>query len=563
MTDHVKVYGIKPRIQYVADGILTTYEFPYAIFKTSDINVYFGNVLQDTSTYTVSEARHSDGGSVTFETAPASGTIITIMRNLSVERTSDFQESSTLRAKVLNDELDYQIACQQQIAENLNRSMVLPPYATDNDLDLTLPMPEAGKALVWNEEGTNLENSTISVNALESTIKSYKESAESAANTATEKATVATTEAQTAITQAGVATAKATEATSAVNQLNGMRTNCITEIPQDVKLELNNGVLTLKAGSKAYKKSDTTTPSYILTSDKSVSQTTDGIYFVSYDGTNLVTYLTTAYDYSALPNDFSLPLGIIMISDGEISAINQIFNGFGYIGSSVFILPGIKGLIPNGRNADGTLKSNNITIQSLLTKTIPSNTGWHYLVFNQQGVSCDFATNFYIGKSLPETATNYSRFYDTNENKIYLVVSGNKTATNTLVPAIRIEHNTSSPYAITNIQKATVFQAVDHSEAVKYTDSALINTWNAPDYTSGVNIGLGVDYTAPSNGYIVSFVGNTAGDHFVKIDGHIVIEHLSNASLYNDSTMVPIAKGSVVHSYYETGALEFYPCLGG
>ena len=29
-------------------------------------------------------------------------------------------------------------------------------------------------------------------------------------------------------------------------------TNCITEIPQDIKLELNNGVLTLKAGSKVY-----------------------------------------------------------------------------------------------------------------------------------------------------------------------------------------------------------------------------------------------------------------------------------------------------------------------
>ena len=29
--------------------------------------------------------------------------------------------------------------------------------------------------------------------------------------------------------------------------------NCITEIPQDIKLELNNGTLILKAGSKVYK----------------------------------------------------------------------------------------------------------------------------------------------------------------------------------------------------------------------------------------------------------------------------------------------------------------------
>ena len=214
MTDHVKIYGVKPRIQYTADGTLTEYEFPFAIFTTSDIDVYFGDTKQETTGYTVSEARHSDGGTVTFETAPASGTIITIVRNLSIERTSDFQEGSTLRAKVLNDELDYQIACAQQIAENLNRSMVLPPYATDNDLDLTLPTPSAGKAIVWNSDGTNLENSTVAVNALESTLKGYKETAESAASAATTKAGIASDKADIATQKAQIATDKAAEATS-------------------------------------------------------------------------------------------------------------------------------------------------------------------------------------------------------------------------------------------------------------------------------------------------------------------------------------------------------------
>ncbi|MBR6231684.1 MAG: hypothetical protein IKQ99_01130, partial [Alphaproteobacteria bacterium] len=72
MTEHVKVYGVKPRIQYIANGTLKTFEFSFAIFKTSDIDVYFGDVLQDASIYTVSGIRHSDGGSVTFESAPAS-----------------------------------------------------------------------------------------------------------------------------------------------------------------------------------------------------------------------------------------------------------------------------------------------------------------------------------------------------------------------------------------------------------------------------------------------------------------------------------------------------------
>ena len=220
MTDHVKIYGVKPRIQYTADGILNTYDFPFAIFSASDIDVYLGDEKQDDSAYSVSGVRSSSGGSVTLNSTPVSGTVITIVRNLSIERSSDFQEGGALRADVLNDELDYQIACQQQIAENLNRSMVLPPYAADNNLDLTLPMPSAGKAIVWNSDGTNLENSTVEVNALESTLNGYKTAAQTAATTATDKASVATTQAQTATTQAGIATAKAEVATQKATEVS-------------------------------------------------------------------------------------------------------------------------------------------------------------------------------------------------------------------------------------------------------------------------------------------------------------------------------------------------------
>ena len=91
MTEHVKVYGVKPRIQYVADGSLTTYDFPFATFNASDIEVYLEDIKQASNTYIVLDAGSSDGGSVVFNTAPTSGTVITIVRNLSIERTSDFQ----------------------------------------------------------------------------------------------------------------------------------------------------------------------------------------------------------------------------------------------------------------------------------------------------------------------------------------------------------------------------------------------------------------------------------------------------------------------------------------
>jgi len=212
MENHIKIHGISPRIQYVADGSSTIFEFPFAIFKNENLEVYIGEALQNANTYTVSGAGNSNGGSIAFLSAPAAGSIITLFRNLSIERTTDFQEGGALRANALNYELDYQIACQQQIAENMNRAMMFPPYATNTNVNLTLPTPSAGKAIVWNSDGTNLENSTVEVNAMESTLLGYKTSAENAAATAVEKAGIASDKADIATEKAQIATDKAAEA---------------------------------------------------------------------------------------------------------------------------------------------------------------------------------------------------------------------------------------------------------------------------------------------------------------------------------------------------------------
>jgi len=215
MTNHVKIQGVTPRIQYVADGTSTDYEFPFAIFTSDDLDVYLDDTLQSTTTYTVNGIRHSDGGTVSFDTAPAIDTVITIVRNLTIERTTDFQEGGALRADVLNDELDYQIACQQQIAENLNRSFVLAPYANSDDVDLNLPPPDAGKAIVWNSSGTGLENSSVTINTWGPILTGYKQSAETAAATATSAASTATAAASSAASSASSAADAVSSATTA------------------------------------------------------------------------------------------------------------------------------------------------------------------------------------------------------------------------------------------------------------------------------------------------------------------------------------------------------------
>lgn len=175
-------------------------------------------------------------------------------------------------------------------------------------------------------------------------------------------------------------------------------TNCFLEIPQNIKLELSSGTLTLKSGSKLYKKGDTT-PSYEIDADETLTSSTDGTYFVFYNGSSMVAEALTTYNYNTLPDAYSLPLGIITVSSGDISSVNKVFNGFGYIGSTLYSIPGISGLIASGRNNDGTLSTTPFTTDSILTKTISGTFGNNTILLNDStldvvsGVTYDRNTN--------------------------------------------------------------------------------------------------------------------------------------------------------------------------
>lgn len=189
------------------------------------------------------------------------------------------------------------------------------------------------------------------------------------------------------------------------NDLERKITNCITEIPQDIKLELVDGVLTLKAGSKVYIPngvgvfdevviSADITDNYkdgsetkfliyynqtsksigIREIDSSFSGTTapTGKYLYWYDTTNNIIKRKETENESWL-DQFSFPVGIATNTTAGWTSIDQVFNGFGYIGSTVFALPGVKGFIPNGRNEDGSLKNIEVTIDSVKTNTTTTN----------------------------------------------------------------------------------------------------------------------------------------------------------------------------------------------
>lgn len=363
----------------MGNGSTTEFSFNFPYYENTDIIVTKNNeTVTDYTIIGTSGGENADipyiGGKVVFDVAPTALDSIVIKRQLPLTRVVDYQPLVKLNPTTLNQDMNYMMEVMKDFNDELET------FSTRYS-----ELAESESTAVFLSRIT-----TINQNVNEKS---------TAAGTSATNAALSATAAETAATNA---TTAASSANSLWNQFNGMRTNCITEIPQDIHLELNNGTLKLKTGSKAYKPNGSDVFDVInITSDLTYTNTSDGQYVLfvdEYSGTKYIgarainkcvsgdtRSLTSAYmlwydtsnnvinnygaDASTTVGSVSLPIAIITILNGAISSVDKIFNGFGYIGSTVFVLPGVKGLIPNGRNQDGTLISTLFTSNKVQTRT--------------------------------------------------------------------------------------------------------------------------------------------------------------------------------------------------
>lgn len=269
------------------------------------------------------------------------------------------------------------------------------------------------------------------------------------------------------------------------NWSNNM-TNCITYIPQDINLELNNGTLILKAGSKVYVPNgagvfDAVTSTTNVSTTRTDSQecivwrTSSGglnIFpkILFYSGTTAPTeykymfwYDTTANkckvtsDYgSTWAAGASFPICLVETDGTKISAIKQVFNGFGHVGATVFALPGVRGLIPDGRNADGSLKNTEFTISSVLT--IGYNTPYNNYKISLNAYGVD------INVSNPVDRLEYKEKENINYNN----------NTNQKANAAHVGFVSCDGTRITAFTLKSVFHAVDYSDFKPVQDHSVI-----------------------------------------------------------------------------------------
>ena len=278
--------------------------------------------------------------------------------------------------------------------------------------------------------------------------------------------------------------------------------NYIRYINQDIKLELNDGTLTLKAGSKVYVpngfESDGTTPKFDVVAVPTDINYTAGyndtrMLFVQgsnhsgmdgfpvsqcYSGTTAPTGSTYLYWYDTTnniikrtidggstwdSNDYSLPICIITGGSSVVSSLDQVFNGFGYIGSTIFALPGTVVSMPNGKEENGVLKNTEVEITSVRTVTLGSTSTTEYFGYlSPTGIDYMLATNYYESAIPPTNKNGYAMWLNTQDNRFYVKnfsVSGSAWE---LVDALgNICKFTTSSGKITKFESKSVLSLLD------------------------------------------------------------------------------------------------------
>lgn len=346
-------------------------------------------------------------------------------------------------------------------------------------------------------------------------------------------------------------------------------TNRILEIPQDIKLELNNGTLTLKAGSKVYVPNGVGVFDVVtVANDITLAKNSSAKYFCflknngTFPDTMPVTYCysgstapTITHTYamwydtannkikwtddngSTWADGYSLPIAIILNDTPgtqNATSIDQVFNGFGYIGSTVFALPGVKVQIPNGRNEDGTFKSIITTTSQVSTWTWDGSSPV-YDIIDENGLVDAFGVGTH---------------FDYEKNFLFLVDGTIKLG------CIIAKHNHTprvenfEPYTVDSVLNSSLSNL--SAAGRSYLSGLGMPSNRYIDLTLGAS---GSTYTAPANGYFSIYVDK--GDStqaIVRFENRNIIHQdtrgyglTANSPLYS---YIPVCKGQSVRCIY-------------
>ena len=94
-----------PVNNYFGNGTTKSFPFTFKILDRIDLRILV-NQIEQTSGFVISGVGVDQGGTVTFTVAPASGTVITLQRHVSIDRSTDYLNGGSLNAETLDNDFD-------------------------------------------------------------------------------------------------------------------------------------------------------------------------------------------------------------------------------------------------------------------------------------------------------------------------------------------------------------------------------------------------------------------------------------------------------------------------
>ena len=542
------------------------YSIPFPYMKEEEIQVYLDDVL-------FADWFFLNDSQIRLRSLPegvTSDTVVSVRRVTKIDnKVVTYTNNTLLNKENLNLSQDQLLFAVQEIYDNNIQFQIDTDEVIETNKQEVLDIQEAfeqetQQQLLQNK--TEIENRVTQFeNEVNNTIDEVKEAAnkvnelEEAVDTAVTAANTATEQAEIAINQTDETTELVEQFTENIdskistnnenmqsvlaeteavlqeakdtlgNTLNKSQiTNCITEIPQNIKLELSGALLKLKAGSKVSVSTSGTFEDVNITNDITGAgslHTGEGTreLFVCYSPSeNTLITIPVAYTYSSATtptsllvdkyagwfdtstntvkytNDgttwdiCSLPIcmGKPISGTGWGGRIDQVFNGFGYIGSTVWVDKGVKGLAPNGRNEDGTLNNRELDSPVVRTVTAQKNQTDFSLVLNNDGLYILAKFNTVTTGTTP---TSYGPCYVEETNKAY-----NNGQWRSWVHIAT--YSTDSTGNITSFNSKLPVRAVDYNEfnSTPHITETYVNG------TSGYNVW--------SNGYCEQWGSFTSND---------------------------------------------------
>ncbi len=147
-------------------------------------------------------------------------------------------------------------------------------------------------------------------------------------------------------------------------------------------------------------------------------------YYLNYNLTDNIVEMSNNGG-STWQNYASLPVGVFtMAGTGATKKLKHVFNGFGYIGSTVFAVPGVKGLMADGLNEDGSYKSVERTFDRFVMRTMAfDRTAFYGVVLD--GEYTIQGDNYMEAAELPAAPDGYVFCYRKSDNTLWWTLNNN------------------------------------------------------------------------------------------------------------------------------------------